>query len=335
VAPPISLIVPCYNEASTIGGLLEAVIRQTFRHDGMEVVIADGMSDDGTREAIERFAAEHPEISIRIVDNPKRIIPAALNRGIAASTGDVVIRLDAHSVPRPDYVERCLEALERTGAANVGGIWEIQPSGKSGMARAIAAAAAHPLGAGDARYRYSLQAGEVDTVPFGAFRREWLEKVGPFNESLLTNEDYEYNVRIKHAGGKIWYDPTIRSIYFARGDLGSLARQYARYGFWKSRMLLRYPSTLRWRQALPPAFAAVLALLVVGLALWRPALWILAGLVAAYAFISGTAGIIESIRRGDPYVAFGFPLALATMHLGWGFAFLWGLVTSIGAAKRI
>jgi glycosyltransferase involved in cell wall biosynthesis len=331
--PSVSLIIPCFNEARTIGGLLEAIVGQTSPLDAMEVVVADGMSDDGTREAVQRFGAQHPEISIRVVDNPKRIIPAALNRAIEASSGQTVIRLDAHSVPRPDYVQRCLEALDRTGAANVGGIWEIQPSGDTCMARAIAAAAAHPLGAGDARYRYSLDAGEVDTVPFGAFRREWLEKVGSFNESLLTNEDYEYNVRIKQAGGKIWYDPAIRSVYFARGNLALLARQYARYGYWKSRMLLRYPFTLRWRQALPPAFAALLLFLLVGSLFWRPALWLLTVQVGAYAVISGAAGIIEGLRRRDPCVALGFLPALLMMHLGWGFAFLWGLVASIGHLK--
>ena len=329
----ISILIPCYNEVRTIRGLLEAIAGQTCPLDRIEVVIADGMSEDGTRQAILRFGEQHPELSIRIVDNPQRIIPAALNRGVAASSGNLVIRLDAHSVPRPDYVERCAEALERTGAANVGGIWEIQASSPSWIARAIAAAAAHPLGAGDARYRYSQEPGEVDTVPFGAFPREWLEKVGPFNEGLLTNEDYEYNVRIRQAGGKVWYDPAIRSIYYARGDLPSLAKQYARYGFWKSRMLLRYPSTLRWRQALPPAFAAALLILLAGLPFWRPAIWLLAGQLGAYCVIAGAVGIIEGVRRRYAGVAMGFPLALATMHLGWGFAFLWGLVTGIWAGE--
>jgi len=146
----VSILVPCYNELRTIRGVLEAIAGQTYPLDRVEVIIADGMSEDGTREAILGFGEQRPELSIRIVDNPQRIVPAALNRGVAASSGDLVIRLDAHSVPRPDYVERCLEALERTGAANVGGIWEIHPSSPSWIARAIAAAAGHPLGAGDA-----------------------------------------------------------------------------------------------------------------------------------------------------------------------------------------
>src|SRR3989304_7761914 len=124
--------------------------------------------------------------------------------------------------------------------------------GGGGMARPIAAAASPPLGAGDAGYRVGSQAGEVDTVPFGAFRREWLERVGGYDESLQTNEDYELNVRLRRAGGKIWFDPSIRSVYYARSDLAQLWRQYYRYGFWKARMLLRYPGSIRWRPALPP-----------------------------------------------------------------------------------
>ena len=127
------------------------------------------------------------------------------------------------------------------------------------MAQSIAAAASHPLGVGDALYRHASKASQVDTVPFGAFKRELLALVGFFDESLLTNEDYEFNTRIRKSGGTIWLDPAIRSVYFARPTLAALARQYSRYGFWKWRMLRRYPETLRWRQGLPPLF--VLSLL--------------------------------------------------------------------------
>ena len=132
-----------------------------------------------------------------------------------------------------------------TEAANVGGVWDIRPGGEGWVARSIAAAVAHRLGAGDAGYRAGARAGEVDTVPFGAFDRRWLERVGAFNEELLTNEDYEYNYRLRQAGGMIWLDPSIRCVYFARPTLSALARQYWRYGFWKAHMLTRYPRSLR------------------------------------------------------------------------------------------
>jgi glycosyltransferase involved in cell wall biosynthesis len=329
--PRVSLIVPCLNEQSRIRLLLEAIRRQTFHLDEIEVIIADGMSDDGTRAAIQDYASQHPEMNIRLIDNPQRIIPAALNIAISAAIGNVIIRLDAHSAPSPDYVECCLRVLDETGAANVGGVWEIQPGVETWMARAIAAAASHPLGAGDARYRISGEPGPVDTVPFGAFRREWLEKVGPFNEALLTNEDYEYNVRIRKSGGVVWFDPSVRSIYFARPDLRSLTRQYWRYGYWKVRMLQRFPGTLRWRQALPPIFVlstVILAALAFPFPLAR---LLLAVQLGAYLFITSFAGILESIRRKDMGLVLGFPLAIWTMHFSWGSGFLW---SSIKGALR-
>ncbi len=324
--PGASIIIPCRNEAKTIRLLLAAIDAQTWPKSDLEVVVGDGMSTDGTRAAIQTFAEAHPDLAIRIIDNPEGSIPAALNRAIQAARGAAVIRLDAHSVPQPDYVERCLRVLRTTGAANVGGAWEIRASRETWMARAIAAAAAHPLGAGDARYRYGGQPGAVDTVPFGAFPRAWLERVGGFDESLLTNEDYELNLRLRRAGGVIWYDPSIRSTYFARGDLPALARQYARYGYWKAQMLLRYPGSLRWRQALPPLFVLTMALLLVAAAVWPPARWLLALQWVCYAGATIAAGVAVALRRGDGLLALGFPPALWTMHLAWGGAMLWGLL---------
>jgi len=325
MAKQISLIIPCYNEQASIGLLLDAIRRQTYQLDEIEVIIADGMSDDGTRDAIQDHASQHPELSIRLIDNPQRIIPAAINAAIEAAKGDVIIRLDAHSAPEPNYVDRCLAVLEETGAANAGGVWEIQPGAETWIACAIAVAASHPLGAGDARYRISGEPGPVDTVPFGAFRREWLEKVGPLNEELLTNEDYEYNVRIRKAGGVVWFDSSIRSIYFARPDLRALSRQYWRYGFWKVRMLRLYPGTLRWRQALPPVFVLSTVILAALAFPFSFARLLLAVQLGAYFIITTIVGLLESIRRKDMGLILGFPLAIWTMHFSWGTGFLWSV----------
>jgi glycosyltransferase involved in cell wall biosynthesis len=329
-APLVSIIVPCYNEERTIGLLLQAILDQSIGAEAMEVILADGGSTDRTLEVIRGFAELHPQLGVRVVPNPARVIPAAVNRGIEAARGKVILRLDAHSIPQPDYVAHCLRILRETGAANVGGVWEIQPSAGTWIARSIAAAAGHLLGAGDARYRTSGAAGEVDTVPFGAYPRAWLGRVGPYDESLLTNEDYEYNVRLRRAGGKVWFDPSIRSIYFARATLGGLARQYARYGFWKARMLRRYPGTLRWRQALPPAFVLAAAVLAFA-APWVPlACWLLALQWAIYAVALAAAGAAQARLKRDPALAIGMPLAWAVMHLAWGGAFWWGWLTSFG-----
>lgn len=331
--PNVSIIVPCYNEQDTIQLLLEALYRQTYPRQEMEVVIADGFSTDRTRERIAAFQQTHTDLTIRIVDNPDRNIPTALNRALEAARGTYIIRLDAHATPYADYVQRIVRALEQARGDNVGGVWEIQPGRPEWIGRAIAAAAAHPLGVGDARYRFSRQAREVETVPFGAFHRSLIERIGPFDETLLTNEDYEFNVRLRQAGGRIWMDPAIRCVYFARPTLRALARQYWRYGYWKARMLLRYPHTLRWRQ-----LSALLVLSLVGLALlsiWLPlARWLLILELGVYVGGLLVAGIQTSLLREDLALLVGVPLAIATMHFSWGTAFLWSLVQSLRNRKQ-
>lgn len=325
--PEVSIIVPCYNEERTIAGLLQAIDQQTYPSNRMEVVIADGLSTDRTRQVIQETTDRLTGLSIRIVDNPERNIPSALNQAIQAAQGEVVIRLDAHSEPDSNYVQRCLDVLEETDAANVGGVWLIEPYDDSWSARSIAAAAAHPLGAGDARYRIGGHPGEVDTVPFGAYRRSWLEKVGPYNEALLTNEDYEYNYRIRQQGGKIWFDPAIRAVYYARRTFSDLARQYARYGYWKARMLLKNPASLRWRQALPPIFVLSALLLLLLSPLSLAARCLLAVQLGAYALATLMFGVVEAIQVKSIAIAAGFPMALAIMHFAWGGSFLWSLIS--------
>lgn len=324
--PRISIVIPCYNEQDTIGLLLDAIRNQSFPLEAMEVVIADGLSSDATRRRVAEYQAAHPELALRVVDNPQRIIPAGVNRAIAAAGGDIIVRMDAHSAPHAQYVARCVEALQAGRGENVGGVWEIRPRDGSWVARAIAAAAAHPLGVGDAHYRHAETAQEVDTVPFGAFHRALIERIGAFDETLLTNEDYEFNVRVRRSGGRVWLDPAIRSVYYARRTFAELARQYWRYGYWKARMLRRYPDTLRWRQALPPAF--VLSLL--GLALLSPffslAGWIFVIESLVYALILTIVGVQAAIKKRDWALAPGVPLAIVTMHLAWGSAFLWSMI---------
>ena len=332
----VSIIIPCFNEQATITSLLQAIFEQTYPTDDLEVVIADGMSTDGTRQVIRAFSSDHPELTVRLIDNPPRIIPAALNRAIQAARGEVIIRLDAHSIPNRDYVERCLTILDDTGAAMVGGVCDIQPSREGWLGRSIALAASHPLGAADARYRVGGEAGEVDTVPFVAFRREWVDRIGFFDESLLINEDYEFNFRLRQAEGVIWFDPSIRSTYFSRSDLASLARQYARYGYWKYQMLRRHPQSLRWRQALPPLFVLTVILLGVASIFWYPARTLLEIQLFLYGAIVLLVGAMEAIRKRDMALLLGFPLAVWTIHFAWSGAFLWSILATFlrGLVKR-
>ncbi len=326
--PFVSIIVPCYNEEVTILQLLDAVLAQTYPHSQMEIIIADAFSQDHTRERINLFQRDHVDLSLRIVDNERRIIPAALNLAIEAARGEIIIRLDAHSQPSPDYVERCVRALEEGKGANVGGVWEIHPGGQGWIAESIATAAAHPLGVGDAMYRLSPKAGAVDTVPFGAFRRGLIDQIGGFDESLLTNEDYEFNTRVRQSSGVVWLDPQIRSIYFARASFHELARQYWRYGFWKWRMLKRYTNTIRWRQALPPLFTASLIALII-LSFWFSlACWLLSLEITLYLFILIATSVRVALRDHKPFLIAGLPLSILIMHLSWGSGFLFSFISS-------
>ncbi len=322
----ISVIVPCFNEELKISKLLDAIYNQSYPRNEIEVLVADGLSTDQTRAVIDDFQLHHSDLAIKVIDNPQRAIPSGLNRAIEAAHGKYLIRLDAHSIPNRDYIQKCVDDLDKGLGDNVGGIWKILPGAPTLIAKAIALATSHPLGAGDALYRIGGASQEVDTVPFGAFSREIIDRVGKFDETLLTNEDYEFNARIRQSGGKIWLDPSIQSVYFARSTIKELARQYWRYGYWKAQMLRRYPNTLRWRQILPPLFVfglLILGIISIGSFLAR---WSSAIIVLLYMTSIILAGIQMSLKQKDISLVIGMPLAIATIHLTWGTALLWGLV---------
>jgi succinoglycan biosynthesis protein ExoA len=320
----VSVIIPCFNEEATIYKLLEAIFNQSYPLDELEVVIADGLSTDHSRDKIKEFQQKHPELTVHVVENIHRNIPSGLNRALEAAQGKYVLRLDAHSIPSGEYIQKCVEGLEQGLGDNIGGIWKIHPGAETWMAKAIAAAAAHPLAAGDAKYRIGGSAQEVDTVPFGAYRKGQIDQIGGYNEDLHSNEDYELNVRLKQMGGKIWMDPTISSIYFARATLRDLAKQYWRYGYWKAQMLQKYPKTIRWRQILPPSFVLVLVGLALLSIIWALPRWLLGILVILYVIAIFCIGIQMGIKHKKVSFVFGVPLAIATIHISWGAAFLWG-----------
>ena len=292
------------------------------------MVIADGMSTDRTREKITEFQEAVPELRVRVIDNPKRTRSAALNLGIQAASGEYLMRMDVHSFPHPSYIKFCLEALDSGLGENVGGVIQVKPADQGWIARSIAAAAAHPLGVGDAKYRIGSPAQEVDTVAFGAYHKSLMDKIGGYDESLLINEDYEFNVRVRKSGAKIWLDPRIIATYQSRSTLAELGKQYWNYGFWKLRMLLRYPETLRWRQ-LSGLF--VLSWLGLGiLSIWFAwARWLLLAEALIYLGALLYAGIQSAREKQASFLVLGLPLAISTMHFSWGTGFIWSLILHI------
>ena len=330
MSPSVSIFIPCYNESSTIERLLKSLYEQSYPRSSMEILIVDGMSTDDTRQKVKVFSDAHTDLGIRIIDNEKRFIPHALNKGLKAAKGDFLIRMDAHSIPAKNYVDLCVQALQEEKGNNIGGRWDIQPGNDSYVARSIAIAAGHPLGSGGANYRSGNKACLVDTVPFGAFTRETLERNGFFNENLLANEDYEWNARLRTQGGKIWFDPAIRCQYFARKSYRLLSKQYFNYGYWKIIMLRLYPKTIRLRQMIPPAFALGLLfsalLLILSLSLgWSYLIWLM-GVILLLCSIALILGILllskDTLLRYVP----GIAMALITMYLSWGSGFLLALV---------
>jgi len=329
----VSVIVPCYNEENTIGDLLEALNRQSYPKESFEVIIVDGQSTDKTLAVIEKVRNGFSNLNVKISSNPKRNIPCAVNIGIKESSGDIIVRMDAHSIPDSRYIEYCVKNLENEVADNVGGRWIIIPGSSTKMSKCISFAVSHPFGVGDAKYRYSSEPGYVDTVPYGAFHKTLIGKIGFFNEDLLANEDYEFNVRIRKFGGKIYFDPRIQTQYVARDTIKSLAKQYWRYGFWKLRMLKLHPETIRWRQAIPPIFVAGLLLLILSSIIF-PVIWSLVGsILLIYILVLMLGTLIKWNKNQTPLCLLGAPIAIIIMHFSWGSGFLFSLITS-GMKKK-
>ena len=329
----VSIIIPCYNEEDTISLLLEAIKNQSYPRDNIEVIIADGMSTDRTRLSIDDFRLCNPGLVIHIIDNHKRSIPSGLNRALEAASGQYIIRLDAHCIPSREYIALCIKKLDEEKGDIVGGVWRIMPGGDTWISSSIASAASHPLGVGDARYRIGGKPQVVDTVPFGAYRRQLIDEIGIYDESLLSNEDYEFNVRARLSGKVIWLDPQISSIYFARTTIKALVRQYWRYGFWKLRMLIRYPNTFRWRQT---AGLFVLTWPLFGVfSIWYPFFgWLLIIEALMYSSALLVSGIQSANNKNDLTHLVGVPIAIAAMHFSWGSGFLYSAINYLFQRKR-
>jgi glycosyltransferase involved in cell wall biosynthesis len=319
--PFVSVILPVRNEGPFIERSLGAVLAQDWDPARLEVIVADGLSTDETRAIVRRCADAVPAIAVSIVDNPAGIVPTAMNAGIAAARGDVIVRVDGHTIVEPDYVRRCVEALRRSGAQNVGG--RMKAAGDEPFARAVAAATSSPFGVGGARFHYSDREEWVDTVYMGAWPREVLEELGGFDPEMVRDQDDELNYRLRARGGRILLAPEIRSLYFNRATVRSLARQYFQYGFWKVRVLQKHPRQMRPRQFAPPALAAGLLVSAAASPFWRPARLAFVALGAAYASanLAASAGTARKRRAGFPLVSAAF----ATLHLSYGLGFLSGL----------
>lgn len=321
--PTVSVIMPVRNEALFIRKSLDALLRQTYPKQLMEVIVADGMSTDSTRETIKDVAA-NSEIPISIVDNLKLIAPAGLNCALVKASGRIIIRVDGHCEVDSRFVENCVAILRSGAADGVGG--PIETVGDSRRAKAIALAMSSTFGVGGSAFR-TVNDREMytDTVAFPGYTREILLKAGAFNEELVRNQDDEYNYRIRKLGGRILLSPKIRSRYYSRSTFKSLIRQYFEYGYWKVRVLQLHPGQMRLRQFIPFIFVVALILLTLLSFFSVSAGWLLLTLAGSYLLANLAASVYTARQKisAIPLLSFSYLI----LHISYGLGSLVGLIS--------
>lgn len=322
----VTLIIPCRNEAGFIGPCLQSVIENNYQRDQIEILVIDGLSDDGTRSIVEEY--RRLDNRIHLLDNPQKITPCALNIGIGRGVGDLIIRMDAHATYAKDYISKCAKALVEHGADSVGGIMKALPQKDSLTGRAIVKCLGHRFGVGNSYFRiHERQARWVDTVFGGCYRREVFERVGLFNEHLIRGQDMEFNLRLKKAGGKILLLPDVASTYYARSGMFSFLRHNWDNGVWAILPFL-YSEVMpvSWRHLVPLAFVTTLLVFgMLGLSMPLFALLLLS-VLSLYVAASLAVSAQIAFKERDLRDLFMMPVVFAALHFAYGIGSLWGLV---------
>jgi len=333
-APLVSVVIPERNEARHIESCLASVLGQDYPAGHIEVIVVDGMSTDGTRELLARAAAAEPRL--HVLDNPRGIVPTAMNRGIAAARGEIIARVDGHCVIQRDYLTHVVDTLQRTHADGAGGT--MTPAASTPFQGAVALATSTPFGVGNSAFHYATSERESDSVYLGAYPAGTFARFGGYDEALVRNQDDELNYRIRSRGGRIILNPAIRSTYTPRATVRALFSQYFQYGWWKPHVFVRVPRMISWRHLAPSAFVVILIVLAAAGFIQPAAWWVLAGALAAHAAASAAFCI------GRPSPAPGVapwrcllrvPAATLAMHLSYGLGLLASLPGIImGGRKR-
>jgi len=318
--PAISIIIPCRNEARFIDKCLKSVFSFDPVPGGIEVIVVDGMSNDSTRDILAQWILRQP--NIRVVDNPDRIVPTAMNVGIKVSKGDWIVRLDAHSKYPKDYLRLCLETSQRTSADNVGGVFITIPRSDSIQAKMVQALTTHRFGVGNADFRLNASEGPADTVPYGFYKREIFNKIGLYDERLVRNQDYELNRRLLRAGGRIWLNPKIQVFYYNQGSLWGLLRQAFFTAQWNAWMWYVAPYTFALRHVIPALFVLALlgTILISYFFSWGVFLLSILSLYGVFAF----AASIQQRKFHELWMVPLLPFLFFLYHIGYGLGTLWG-----------
>jgi glycosyltransferase involved in cell wall biosynthesis len=321
--PSVSIIVPCRNERDHIEACLYSILNQEPPPGGFEVIVADGISTDGTRNLLRRLAGE--DSRLRIVDNPGQITPCGMNVGIYAARGRYIAIMGAHTEYAPDYVRRCVELLEAHPEACCAG-GPIISRGKSAFGRAVAMAMSHPVGVGNAKHRFPHYEGYAEGACFPMFRRETFDTVGFYDEQLVRNQDDDFNYRLARSGGKVFISPLARCVYYVRETPLRLFRQYFQYGYWRVAVLKKHHLPASIRQLIPVLFFSLILATLIG-SLWLHGWWRLLGAILPIVYVSilFMAGVGVAVKQGI-HIGLLFPLATAMMHVAYAGGFILGLV---------
>lgn len=326
--PFVSIIIACRNEEKFISGCLDSIIANDYPKEKLEVLVVDGMSEDRTREILKKYQKRYS--FIKLLDNPKKIIPSALNIGIKNSKGEIIIRMGSHAKYRKDYVLKCVECLKKYKADNVGGVVKTIPAQNTIVAKAIAISLSHPFGAGGSYFRLGVDKPKwVDTVFSGCYKKEIFKKIGIFNENLERSQDMEFNLRLKRAGGKILLVPSIISYYYPKANLKDFFIHNFEDGIWAVYPLKFVKMPLRLRHYIP--FIFVSSLLGTGLlGIFLPIFfWFFISIICFYSLTAIYFSIKTAIKEKDIRFLFLLPITFATRHIGYGLGSISGLVKLI------
>ena len=315
----VSVVMPVYNEEKYIEKCIDSLLLQDYPTEKMEWIFVDGCSKDKTVELLKKYKDKYPDL-IRIFNNPHKIVPYAMNIGIAESIGKYIVRLDAHADYATDYISKCVYYLENTDAENVGGVAETKASGF--MGRTIAKMLSSKFGVGNSQFRTNGESGYVDTVPFGAFKREVFSKYGGYDERLVRNQDNEMNFRIRKNGGKIYLSNDIHLSYYCRESIKEISAMARKNGMWNIITMKLCPGSMGWRHFIP--FLFVISIIGLGiLGFIHPAFWALLG---AELLLYLLLDVLFSIKQAANVKEFFILIALFPIfHTQYGFGSMVGI----------
>jgi glycosyltransferase involved in cell wall biosynthesis len=308
------------------------MLAQGFPKENLEILIVDGRSTDKTREIISGYVSTHE--FVRLLDNPNRTAPYALNIGIREAKGEVIIRIDAHSNYPKNYVSTLVKYLFELNADNVGGAWNVLPANGTARAISIAVGSSHPFGVGNAIYKTGAKnIRETDTVPFGCYRRSVFERIGYFDEALTRNQDNEFNARLKNAGGKIYLIPEVVINYTARDTWCKMYRMYYQYALFSPLVNKKLGKPDSVKRFMPALFFCGL---IIGVALSfisKLFLWLLLSVVGVYLLAGISIGLIKAKEWKKPALLFCLPVTFFLMHFAYALGYIAGKYKVISGKK--